>query len=242
MSINMANVKSITLGGVSVKKIEDTNGNVLWSGGESEYRKLDYIKFSGNEYVYLSDVSLSLDNARFDITFEYTYLNNSQAIFGSGSSDRDYDIQTSGKYLYGKSSSIYNNLVDNGKYKLTVNTGSSSSNTSVSTSVYDYQNGTTKNTSRNLSNTFALLSFSYIGCFETDGNKSNYFKSKLFEFNFTRNGNVLIKKVTLVPCQRKSDNVCGLYDTTRQKFYPMAGTVITDGARGNVVDENWDLT
>ena len=30
MSINMTNVKSITLGGVSVKKIEDTNGNVLW--------------------------------------------------------------------------------------------------------------------------------------------------------------------------------------------------------------------
>ena len=32
MSINMANVKSITLGGVEVKKIEDTNGRILWSG------------------------------------------------------------------------------------------------------------------------------------------------------------------------------------------------------------------
>ena len=30
MSINMKDVKSITLGGVSVKKIEDKNGNVLW--------------------------------------------------------------------------------------------------------------------------------------------------------------------------------------------------------------------
>ena len=30
MSINMSNVKSITLGGVEVKKIADTNGNVLW--------------------------------------------------------------------------------------------------------------------------------------------------------------------------------------------------------------------
>lgn len=30
MSINMANVKSITLGGVQVKKIEDTSGRVLW--------------------------------------------------------------------------------------------------------------------------------------------------------------------------------------------------------------------
>lgn len=30
MSINMSNVKAITLGGQNVKKIEDTNGNVLW--------------------------------------------------------------------------------------------------------------------------------------------------------------------------------------------------------------------
>ena len=30
MSINMSNVKSITLGGQNVKKIEDKNGNVLW--------------------------------------------------------------------------------------------------------------------------------------------------------------------------------------------------------------------
>lgn len=30
MSINMSNVKAITIGGQNVKKIEDTNGNVLW--------------------------------------------------------------------------------------------------------------------------------------------------------------------------------------------------------------------
>ena len=36
MSINMSNVKAITLGGKNVKKIEDTNGNVLWENkGES---------------------------------------------------------------------------------------------------------------------------------------------------------------------------------------------------------------
>ena len=35
MSINMKDVKSITLGGVSVKKIEDTNGNVLWDNTQT---------------------------------------------------------------------------------------------------------------------------------------------------------------------------------------------------------------
>ena len=36
MSINMSNVKSITLGGVSVKKIEDTNGRILWKDNTME--------------------------------------------------------------------------------------------------------------------------------------------------------------------------------------------------------------
>lgn len=43
MSINMANVKSITLGGVSVKKIENLNGDVLWSSTP----ELSYISLSG---------------------------------------------------------------------------------------------------------------------------------------------------------------------------------------------------
>ena len=242
MSIIMKNVNSITLGGVSVNKIEDKNGNVLWEKPTSStpYRKLDYIKFSGNEYVELS-TRMPLDNAIFEVTFQYTYLNNNQTIFGTGSTNRDYDVQTNSEYIFAKSSSIYSNLVDNGKYKLTVNTGSSTSKTSVSTSVYDYQNGTTKNTSRKLNNDYALLSVSYIGCFETDSTKSNYFKSKLFEFHWKSKVNVITPEMTLVPCQRKSDNVCGLYDTTNNKFLPMEGTVITDGARGNIIDENWDV-
>ena len=36
MSINMSNVKAITLGGKNVKKISDKSGNVLWENkGES---------------------------------------------------------------------------------------------------------------------------------------------------------------------------------------------------------------
>ena len=239
--IDLTKVKDIVYGGKHVKNIKDSNNRIIWSVSSTPYRKLDYIQFSGNEYVKLSGISLPLDNSIFEVTFEYTYLNNNQTIFGNGDNDRGYDIQLWGEYIFAKSSSIYSNLVDNGKYKLTVNTGSSTSNTSVSTSVYDYKNGTTKNTSRNLSNKSSLLYIEYIGCLVSGSTKSNYFKGKLGEFNYTNKGNVIIKKVTLVPCQRKSDNVCGLYDTPRQKFYQLEGTVITDGARGNVVDENWDL-
>lgn len=43
------------------------------------------------------------------------------------------------------------------------------------------------------------------------------------------------------PCQRKSDGVCGLYDTQTNVFFPMVGTTITDAAAGPVVDEYWNL-
>ena len=46
----------------------------------------------------------------------------------------------------------------------------------------------------------------------------------------------------MYPCQRKSDGVCGMYDVISQKFFPMAGTTITDAAAGPILDEYWDLT
>lgn len=43
------------------------------------------------------------------------------------------------------------------------------------------------------------------------------------------------------PCQRKSDNVCGIYDTITKVFRPCQGTAAITCA-GPVVDEYWDLT
>lgn len=233
MSINMSNVKSITLGGVSVKKIEDTSGNVLWGGVESKYRKLDYIKFSGNEYVELSN-SMWGDQSKFEITFE-KYETGTQSFLGDN--NNNFDISYSGRYIYCSGNNIYQNLVDNGKYKVTLTSGRTDSSkwtTPISGNVYDYQSGKTTNFSRTLSTNGGLGFTSYIGC---RYNLNYYLKGKLYEFNYHHSNTTL----TLVPCQRKSDNVCGLYDTTNQKFYPMVGTVITDGARGNVVAENWDV-
>lgn len=45
-----------------------------------------------------------------------------------------------------------------------------------------------------------------------------------------------------IPCQRKSDGVCGLYVPQNSTFYPMIGTNITDAAAGPVINEYWDLT
>ena len=44
MSIIMSNVKSITLGGKNVKKIADTNGNVLWENKNTTTRKIKVVE------------------------------------------------------------------------------------------------------------------------------------------------------------------------------------------------------
>lgn len=48
MSINMANVKSITLGGVQVKKIADKNGRILW-GNEKQSATINLTVGAGQD-------------------------------------------------------------------------------------------------------------------------------------------------------------------------------------------------
>ena len=52
MAIDFSKVKTITIPEGSVKKIIDSTGAVLW-GSETAfpYRRLEYIKFSGAEYI-----------------------------------------------------------------------------------------------------------------------------------------------------------------------------------------------
>jgi len=51
--MNMKDVKAITIPEGNVKKIEDSNGNIIW-GSQSAfpYRRLEYIHLNGNEYLW----------------------------------------------------------------------------------------------------------------------------------------------------------------------------------------------
>ena len=52
MAIDFSQVKTITIPEGSVKKITDSTGAVLWASKTAfPYRRLQYIKFSGAEYV-----------------------------------------------------------------------------------------------------------------------------------------------------------------------------------------------
>ena len=90
--------------------------------------------------------------------------------------------------------------------------------------------------------TLSSISFSgntnilYIGASNYDNTVSSYLEEKVYNV-VVRLGDASNLTANLIPCQRKSDNICGLYDTVSNTFKPMQGTVITDDAAGPVVDE-----
>ena len=95
--------------------------------------------------------------------------------------------------------------------------------------------------------TLSSISFSgnpnvlYIGASNYDNTIASYLEEKVYNV-VIRLGNASNLTSNLIPCQRKSDNICGFYDTVRNAFYSMSGTTITDAAAGPVLDEYWDLT
>lgn len=92
MSINMTNVKSITLGGVSVKKIEDANGNVLWE--EVQAVVLDHIAISGS---YKTKIPTG-DSFVFGGTVRAYYTDGTNAYVTSSATFSGYNMSTAGTY------------------------------------------------------------------------------------------------------------------------------------------------
>ena len=238
--------KEITIPEGSVKKIEDSDGNIIW-GSQSAfpYRRLEYIKFSGAEYIN-TNTSLPSGTAykRLDLRISL------QKTTGWGSNG--YDSNTNKRFFMGV----------NGSNNARFGTGSSGTNSSGWTLATDYKyywtlwfnNGSTNMTvaddatgtelwkSSTLSVTFSAAPGNlYIGALNYDNSINNYAQEKIYYARIASNsyGNRLFNGI---PCQRKSDGVCGLYDTQNNIFRPMQGTNITDAAAGPVIDEYWDLT
>ena len=65
----MKDFKAITIPQGSVKKIEDSNGNVIW-GSQSAfpYRRLKYIHFNGAEYI-VENFGLSTKNRKMILDY-----------------------------------------------------------------------------------------------------------------------------------------------------------------------------
>ena len=245
MAIDFSQVKTITIPEGSVKKITDSNGAVLWANKTAfPYRRLQYIKFSGAEYVD-TNVTLPAGNSykRFDLAINWQDASNWGVNgFDSDTSNRfNIGVNGSGHSRYGSGST--NTWADSDGYNISLNTKYDLVllASKGSTNLAFLQNGINIWTSPTRSTTFNSATGNiYIGAALYKGEAKNFNKELIYGA-VLRVNNVSGVIFNGVPVQRKSDGVCGLYDTVSGIFRPMQGTTITDAAAGPIVDEYWNL-
>lgn len=244
MALN--DVKEITIPEGPVKQIQDSNGNIIW-GSQSAfpYRRLEYIHFNGAEYINTNKTLTgpnTYKRATMKVSFQdvnrWSYCgyigNNSNFVFGT----RPTNLATFslGAASYGANAyALSTNTIY--QYDLWVNNANNNSLT-----VSD-ESGTALWTSNALSATWSANTGNlYIGaCYDARSSRpSSYMIANIYSF-IVRQPSYGVIVYNGIPCQRKSDGVCGMYDTITGTFRAMEGTAITDAAAGPLVDEYWNL-
>ena len=248
MSINFANVKAITIPEGSVKSIA-SGGVTLWqlAPQTTAYRLLEYIKFSGTEYV-LTDHKPT-NNRYYYLNFEIASKVNDRFIFAAGGDATDAGlmrctVRTSASYFqrrYGRNSSSNGNIgttcVINTFYQLRFRIFD------------DFQayfaiadsNGTVQGSSSVTAVTFTPANMNTFGImgYGQGSYASNLVAGKVYRYYYRIGDASGELGCNAYPVQRKSDGRCGLYDTVTNTFYPMDGKNITWTAAGPTVTEEW---
>lgn len=235
----------------AVKKIEDSNGNIIWGSQTAfPYRRLEYIHFNGAEYINTNKtVPGNTQYKRIDMYCKYLDLSDWT---GNG-----YYSNSNNKLMLGTTSSaktqfaVGNVYIYNSADLISLSTSNWylwvlwSNNGNCDLSIYNNPDETGlvgKTNNRTYSFTSASGNL-YIGAY-LDGRNNTLagycnMDLKTFIIRTGSYGNAIFNGI---PCQRKSDGVCGMYDIVTSTFYPMQGTAITNTAAGPIVDEYWDLT
>lgn len=199
--------------------------SISTGGLPSEYEAVDYIESTGTQYIDTEIVPT--DDVAISITALQTEVGAGQnqfrgpSVYQSGQrcyipsfwTPNSYDTKWGLCYggidsniNFGKTMPVNNVYNAYARYTtsyqtVTVN-GASTSLQSVSTSI-------------SITNTMYLFANNGTNGAET------FLKQRLFSLKVWLNGTLT---ADFVPCYRKSDNVIGLYDTARSKFYTNAGT------------------
>ena len=246
--MNMKDVKAITIPEGTVKKIEDSNGNIIW-GSQSAfpYRRLEYIHFNGSEYILIEKPAANY----YFLSFSLDSIVNDKFIFGangdstSNGAMRITNRTASTGYIqtrYGRNSSsntniaqVSTNTIYQMRLRILANNTLYSAIANSSGTVIGSNNFSAVSFTKANMNNFAIMGYSA-------GTVSNMTAGKVYWYLKRETDGASAVLIRAYPCQRKSDGVCGLYDTINSVFYPMAGTTITDAAAGPILDEYWDLT
>ena len=225
--MNMKDAKAITIPEGTVKKIEDSNGNIIW-GSQSAfpYRRLEYIQGDGKNYVITNANVTTGGNVKYWFHMAFTISGQGNSLSGSEKSNA---YSTNDRFKFGTSSAGnlycgYANGISGSApilerfYEYYVTQGNQhikdlSTNTNLVTGNY---NLTGTNISGGNITLFGLAQGSNTNIINVTNNAGT--RIKYFAFNYNNS------LVEYIPVQRKSDGKCGFYNTSNNTFYVEQGS------------------
>ncbi len=212
------------------------------------YRQLEYINFSGTEYVLTNDKPTN--NRYYYLNYSLGSIVNDRFIFaanGDANSSGGFRVTvrtstTTAQGRYGRNSSgntnigtVSTNVIYQNRLRIFsgFNAYFATYNTATSSVIGSANMSTASFTPSNMY-PFAIMGYN------NGGTVGNMTVGKVYRY-FYRIGDASGELgANCYPCQRKSDDVCGLYDIINNVFLPMVGTNITTAAAGPIVNENPD--
>ena len=260
MAQTMKNVKAVTIPEGTVKKIEDSNGNIIWgSYAAFPYRRLEYLYFNGiDNYVNLGG---KISYSRIDTAIaELISVDNEDAVAGgysyNGTWPRYYlprFVNNGSNARFAISSTWTSNNITyplNTKLRFSIKVGANA--TSACTCTIKNEDTNTVILNEDITPTAASGGSTsnnptvYLGALSSKLNASdtehavNFTECKIYFWSRTSYDGTTVK-YDAYPVQRKSDGAFGFYFPSNNLFAILEGTQ-TSATAGPVVDEYWDLT
>lgn len=237
--MNMKNVKAITIPEGSVKKIEDSNGNIIWgSQAAFPYRRLEYIHFNGNDYINSQFTPWNNAGYYLDIQWDANQINQYNGHGKVVSNNRCFiGVDGSGKITYGTGAA--SNSISNSdpyiRHNYQVNTSSSSAGKF-------YIDGT-QVWSGNSNYVESNRGTMFIGGVYRNTGDYSLCKAKIYNVRFINSVSTSPTIVwNLIPVQRKSDSAIGFLKLKANGTTPDFMTSVNGLLEaGPVVDEYWNL-
>lgn len=176
---------------------------------EDLYQPIDYIEFTGSQYIDSGVKKLTASNFSIEIDYQRTNID-------------DADACLFGQRQFGKFTNIYNKYYESAYGNTTSGTANNyDRNTLLMNEVGLYKNGTLL-----ISKTLSSISSSYsalIGAFSEDSgsNAKWFYKGKLYSLRIVDDGTPIRN---FIPCICNITGKAGLYDTINNVFYVNNGT------------------